>query len=117
MPWCPKCRSEYREGFTTCADCKETLVSELPPGSDHSAEAWVKIWQGDAARASLIAGALAAADIETIDFDSPLYNLGWELPLMHDAFRVLVRKEDAEEARKILQGMDRISEDDTPAGS
>ncbi|MCI8361327.1 MAG: hypothetical protein HFE86_08345 [Clostridiales bacterium] len=31
MPWCPKCRSEYREGFTECADCKAALVEELPP--------------------------------------------------------------------------------------
>ena len=31
MPWCPKCRSEYREGFTECADCRVALVDELPP--------------------------------------------------------------------------------------
>lgn len=31
MPWCPNCRSEYREGFTECADCKVALVDELPP--------------------------------------------------------------------------------------
>ncbi len=28
MPWCPKCRSEYREGFTVCADCGCALVEE-----------------------------------------------------------------------------------------
>ena len=28
MPWCPKCKSEYREGFTVCADCGSTLVDE-----------------------------------------------------------------------------------------
>ncbi len=27
MAWCPKCKTEYREGFTVCADCKSTLVS------------------------------------------------------------------------------------------
>lgn len=26
MPWCPKCKSEYREGFTVCADCGSRLV-------------------------------------------------------------------------------------------
>lgn len=26
MPWCPKCKSEYREGFTKCADCGGALV-------------------------------------------------------------------------------------------
>ena len=29
MPWCPKCRNEYREGFTVCADCGMELVDEL----------------------------------------------------------------------------------------
>lgn len=28
MPWCPKCKSEYREGFTVCADCGSELVDE-----------------------------------------------------------------------------------------
>lgn len=28
MPWCPKCKSEYRDGFTTCADCGSALVDE-----------------------------------------------------------------------------------------
>ena len=28
MPWCPKCRSEYREGFSICADCGSELVDD-----------------------------------------------------------------------------------------
>ncbi|MBQ8846453.1 MAG: hypothetical protein IJ006_04860 [Lachnospiraceae bacterium] len=28
MPWCPKCKTEYREGITVCADCKVELVAE-----------------------------------------------------------------------------------------
>ena len=30
MPWCPKCKSEYREGFIVCADCGSELVEEEP---------------------------------------------------------------------------------------
>lgn len=30
MPWCPKCRAEYREGFTECNTCGVPLVDELP---------------------------------------------------------------------------------------
>lgn len=30
MPWCPKCKSEYRVGFTVCADCGTELVDEEP---------------------------------------------------------------------------------------
>lgn len=29
MPWCPKCKTEYRQGFKTCSDCKSELVEEL----------------------------------------------------------------------------------------
>ncbi|HHY05167.1 MAG TPA: zinc ribbon domain-containing protein, partial [Thermoanaerobacterales bacterium] len=29
MPWCPKCRTEYRDGFTKCSDCGSELVNEL----------------------------------------------------------------------------------------
>lgn len=34
MPWCPHCRTEYREGFTTCADCGMDLVETLPPSKE-----------------------------------------------------------------------------------
>lgn len=29
--YCPKCRSEFREGFVECADCLVALVENLPP--------------------------------------------------------------------------------------
>lgn len=29
MPWCPKCRTEYREEFQRCSDCDSELVDEL----------------------------------------------------------------------------------------
>lgn len=33
MPYCPNCRCEYRDGFTTCADCGGPLAEgALPPG-------------------------------------------------------------------------------------
>lgn len=27
MPWCPKCKTEYSDGVTTCVDCKEALIN------------------------------------------------------------------------------------------
>jgi hypothetical protein len=30
MPFCPKCHSEYRPGFTRCTDCDAELVESLP---------------------------------------------------------------------------------------
>lgn len=29
--FCPQCRTEYREGFTLCADCNVPLIDYLPP--------------------------------------------------------------------------------------
>jgi len=29
--YCPKCKAEYREGFTKCADCGTDLVGGQPP--------------------------------------------------------------------------------------
>ena len=29
MPWCPKCKNEYREGIKVCADCGIELVESL----------------------------------------------------------------------------------------
>lgn len=29
MPWCPKCKNEYVEGITICADCKVELTDSL----------------------------------------------------------------------------------------
>ena len=36
MSWCPKCKCEYREGITECADCKMELVEQLPPEQENS---------------------------------------------------------------------------------
>ena len=32
--FCPKCKTEYREGFTRCADCEVDLIAELSPESE-----------------------------------------------------------------------------------
>lgn len=29
MPWCPKCHSEYREGYNNCSRCEVLLVDSL----------------------------------------------------------------------------------------
>ena len=30
MPFCPNCKTEYRSGFTQCADCNVDLVESVP---------------------------------------------------------------------------------------
>lgn len=36
--FCPKCRMEYRGGFTECSDCETRLVEELPPLEEENHE-------------------------------------------------------------------------------
>jgi predicted amidophosphoribosyltransferase len=31
MPFCPKCRDEFRDWVKTCPDCRVDLVAKLPP--------------------------------------------------------------------------------------
>ncbi|MDO4270540.1 MAG: hypothetical protein Q4C72_06400 [Eubacteriales bacterium] len=38
MPWCPKCRAEYREGFTTCNTCHIPLIDHEPDGTEQIPE-------------------------------------------------------------------------------
>jgi hypothetical protein len=40
MPFCPKCKVEYRVGFTRCSDCDVELVERLP-SPDENTE-WVE---------------------------------------------------------------------------
>ena len=54
MPWCPKCKTEYREGFAVCADCGSELVSEEPGDSsderlqkESREETWKPEWDAD----------------------------------------------------------------------
>ncbi len=36
MPWCPKCKTEYREGILICADCGTELVEELAKNEENT---------------------------------------------------------------------------------
>lgn len=38
MPFCPKCRYEYKRGVYKCPDCDVELVDTLPPEEKHSDE-------------------------------------------------------------------------------
>jgi hypothetical protein len=35
MPWCPNCKTEYRQGVTVCGDCGSGLVDEEPIDSNY----------------------------------------------------------------------------------
>lgn len=35
MPWCPKCKNEYRSGINRCSSCGVVLLEELPESDDN----------------------------------------------------------------------------------
>ncbi len=110
--FCPKCRAEYEEGFTTCSECRVELTAELPPEDELEYVDWVVVLTtGDTNEALVAESVLGAAGIEC-------YTQGWalrELVIVPLAPIVIqVRPEDAETALGILAEhfeMDAESED------
>ena len=71
MPWCPKCKTEYREGFDICADCGCALVKECPAGDSPESivngEAWEHLlFLYSEMEADIVMGLLGIADIPVI---------------------------------------------------
>ena len=108
--FCPGCRSEYREGFYTCADCGVSLVSELPaePAQEYLEFEEILI----SLSASDVAMIKSLLDSEGITY----YFRGESSYSFAPPTRLMVQKDRADEAREILEGLD-TSEDLTPEGS
>lgn len=100
MPYCPRCRSEYREGFARCADCDVDLVPALP--ALPPADGWAEVFRGTVVQADIAAAAIESAGIETLTPDEFTATLGWTAPGSSHAFRVLVRVGEAARAKEIL---------------
>jgi membrane protease YdiL (CAAX protease family) len=111
MPYCPKCASEYRPGFTRCEECDADLVPAMPsPPSDPDAALgpWKTVFLGDPPKAAAVQGALESAGIDTLAPDEYTPNLGWYAPSSIGTLRVLVHQEDLTEAEAIVAGMHRL---------
>src|SRR5215467_11105262 len=60
--FCPLCKAEFRQGFTTCSDCRVALV---PTEEEAAAVAVCRLWTGDnRKRMERILDALADAEIQ-----------------------------------------------------
>ncbi|MDD2400745.1 MAG: DUF2007 domain-containing protein [Clostridia bacterium] len=74
MPWCPKCKTEYREGFKECADCSEILVEHLILNENNEDEIqeceWVLLFQtNNENEAEVIDSLLKSSGIPTLRKD------------------------------------------------
>ncbi|MGE5404205.1 MAG: hypothetical protein ACM3PP_04635 [Candidatus Saccharibacteria bacterium] len=86
MPWCPKCRVEYREGFKECSDCQVDLVDKLPEIDLPSPENWVLLGTFNS-EIEIVESLLTANGIEFVRGQDGLY----------------VREDQAADAKAILE--------------
>jgi hypothetical protein len=120
MPFCPKCGSEYREGFTICADCDRELVAERPAitedeqdALDHGAavrnadDPTVVIFEAqDEVAASAIRALLEEAGIPVGEIANRSMAAWARMPMIPEGFtysRLLTIQSRADEARQLIQ--------------
>jgi hypothetical protein len=100
--FCPKCRTEYREGFSVCADCNVDLVRELPPEPKPEYIKYEEIMATyNPADVALIKSLL---DAEGIIYFFHGENFMHVRPLVEPA-RLMVDKEQAEDAKDLLKDL------------
>jgi len=100
--FCPRCRTEYREGFTTCADCNVDLVDELAPETDDGYVEYEEVL------ATYNPGDIAVINSMLESEDITYYFQGEHLTLrpMGDAARLMVKKDEAQSVRELLSDLD-----------
>ncbi|MBN1962406.1 MAG: hypothetical protein JW841_15845 [Deltaproteobacteria bacterium] len=132
--YCPRCRAEYREGFTHCANCEVELVNELPAEDTFaSAETMAKALADKELQALLVGNHMDLTEAQrflaqkrvasTLAGEADENN---ELPAVAQRFFLMVAVEDLESARDaintrwregaIAQGM-LLSDEDAQVGT
>jgi len=101
--FCPKCKSEYREGFTVCADCNIALIEELPPEKEPVFIEYEEVLGTyNPADIMIIKSIL---DAENITYYFNAEHFMYVRPMAEPA-RLMVAKEDVETAKEILKDLD-----------
>lgn len=103
--FCPKCKSEYRAGFTRCSECGVVLLFRLPsePQSDDEDEMELVVVRtyNNVFDIDLAKSALEAAGIESLVRGDDYGRRGPHFSFVR-GIDLLVRSEDAADADKIL---------------
>ena len=120
--FCPKCRAEYREGFTECSDCKVPLVSELPlepePEEEEIVELVTVLATGSPAIIVMAKCLLDDAKIryfakgEGLQEWFVLGRVGTGFNPIIGPVQIQVLKDDEEVARKVLEDLEESSSED-----
>ena len=110
--FCPQCKTEYRPGFTTCADCGVPLVEVLPPEpvEEEPADTGHSTLDGDLVH---ILDTFNPGDVALIKSilegeGIPYAFEGEHSQYVYGAvpFRLMVPSEYADEAREVLEKLD-----------
>jgi hypothetical protein len=105
--FCPRCRDEYRPGFTHCAECGAELVDHLPDVEETGPEAesvdLVEIYRSNRVDADMMRSVLQGSGIRAV-----LASVGQSAayPLTVGALgegRVFVATDDVERARDVIR--------------
>ncbi|HEV8580399.1 MAG TPA: DUF2007 domain-containing protein [Thermoanaerobaculia bacterium] len=108
--FCPECRSEYREGFVECADCRVPLVESLAAEATFQEINLVTVLaSADPAVLALAESLLAEAEIPYLNQGEPLQNVfaGTVGPVL-----LQVPEEHAEAALELLAELESTGEED-----
>ncbi len=101
--YCPRCKTEYREGFNECADCKIPLMKKLSEKKEIIPEEFVELISSfNQADIAMIKSILDRYKLKYFVYDE-LFNL--IRPCAQPA-RFMVNKNDLKQAKSILQEMD-----------
>ena len=107
---CPKCEYEYHEGITVCPDCDTQLVTiENFEGNLTHPKDWVIIYScADIVEADMLKSNLGGADIDVLILNQN----DRSFPVVGDlsVIKILVRKDDAEDATAIINDINREEE-------
>ena len=102
--FCPECRTEYREGFTVCVDCGAALTPDLPPEPmpEPSAES-----AGFEEVLGFMDGSVIAVVKSLLEEEGIDYYIKGEFMVSGGPDRkLMVRRDQAERAREILEDME-----------
>jgi len=100
--FCPRCGTEYREGFYVCVDCNSDLVDELPPEEEPEFTDYVEIMGTyNPADIALIKSIL---DSENITYYFNAEHFMYVQPLAQPV-RLMVKTDEAEKAKDILRDL------------
>jgi hypothetical protein len=101
--FCPKCKAEYREGFSSCADCDIDLVSELPPEPSEEYVDLINLKTYSSRHDAELAKSFLSVNGVTAVVSGDDYGGIHPALSFSTGIRLLVNKGDVENARRIFR--------------